>query len=342
MTTSETEMDAGPEATGRRQHVLAAAMIIAAMLSFALQDLVVKITASDVSIWQMQAVRSIAVLVLLTSVLSVAGRVREMRPRRLVWPFARAVLMSGAYLFFYASLPYLTLANAASVFFIGPLLITVFAALLLGEPIGPRRVLAVILGFVGVLLIIRPGGDGWTPIAVMPALAAACYALAIVLTRWRCRDDPGFALTAVHNVLYAGIGLAGIVLFPILPLTDDLRASNPFLTSGWLPLTYTVLALLVLTAFTHIAGLLLSIRAYKAVEASQLAPFEYTYLVIMGMLDYVIWRTVPDQMAFAGMALICGAGMFIAWREGRPARPRMQQQTETPWTRDGEDGKPGA
>ncbi|MEO1492649.1 MAG: DMT family transporter [Pseudomonadota bacterium] len=342
MTTAGPDFDVPGAGAGRRQQFLAAGMIIAAMVSFALQDLVVKVTASDVSIWQMQAVRSVAVLILLTSVLVAIGRMREMTPRRLFWPLARAGLMTGAYLFFYASLPYLTLANAASVFFIGPLLITVLAAILLGEPIGPRRVIAVILGFAGVLLIIRPGSEGWTPVAVMPAIAAACYALAIVLTRWRCRDDPGFALTAVHNMLYAGIGLAGIALMPLMPLPEAFRTENAFLTAGWLPLSTTVLALLVLTAFTHITGLLLSIRAYKEVEASQLAPFEYSYLVIMGALDYLIWRTVPDQMAFAGMALICGAGMFIAWREGRPARPRMQQQTEVPWTRDGEDGTPGA
>ncbi len=320
----------------------AIALILGAMLSFALQDLVVKLTSAYVSLWQMQAIRSVSVLILLTGAVFLLRRSHELVPRRWAWPLARAILMSGAYLFFYASLPYLELAKAASVFFIGPLLITVFAAVLLGERIGPRRIFAVVLGFGGVLLIVRPLGDGWTPIAAMPALAAACYALAIVLTRWRCRDDPSFALTTVHNLLYAGIGFVGVLLMPVLPLPEALRASNPFLTTGWQPLQTWVFSLLILTACTHIAGIMLSIQAYKAAEASQLAPFEYSYLVIMGLLDYFIWRTVPDGYSFAGMALICGAGMFISWREGRPARPRIQHDTDGPWTPDGSNGKPGA
>ena len=166
-------------------------LIILAMLAFALQDVAVKLVASDVSIWQMQVVRSIAVLAMLWLVVASMGRRDELVPNAWRWPILRSLVMTGAYLFFYASLPFLTLAQAGAAFYVGPLLITVFAALLLGEPIGPRRVIAVLVGFVGVLIIVRPGTEGWNPIALAPVAAAACYALGVVMTRWRCRDQPG-------------------------------------------------------------------------------------------------------------------------------------------------------
>lgn len=316
----------------------AVAMIITAMACFSVQDVVVKLVASEVSLWQMQAIRSVAVGILLGMAVFALGRTRELWPRRLFWPLVRAVLMCGAYLCFYAALPYLDLAKAASAFFIGPLLITVFAALLLGEPIGPRRIIAVVVGFIGVLFIVQPGMEGWKPVAVLPVAAAFCYAFGVVLTRWRCREDPGFALTMVHNLLYALIGVLGLLVIGLVPVSDEVKAANPFLTSGWLPLALPVLFWLLLTACTHIGGVLTSIWAYQRAEASRLAPFEYSYLVMMGAMDYLIWGVLPTEATLAGMLLICGAGGFVAWREGRPARPRIQQNAELPWTPDEPDG----
>lgn len=310
----------------------ATGLILVAMLCFAVQDVIVKFTAGEVSLWQMQLVRSIAVLVLLATLLRLRGRMHEFAPRRWRWPFVRAVIMSGAYLFFYAALPYMPLAKAASAFFIGPILITLFAALFLGEPIGPRRVAAVIVGFLGVLFIVQPGFEGWSPVAILPVLAAVCYALGVVLTRWRCRDDPGFSLTMVNSLVYAAIGLAGVVLMPLVPWSAETRESSAFLTSGWQGLDLWVFALLLLTACTHILGAVSSVNAYQIGEASRLAPIEYIYLVIMGAFDYAIWGSLPQTATLIGMVLICGSGGFVAWREGRSARPRMQQTTEVPWT----------
>ena len=90
--------------------------------------------------------------------------------------------------------------------------------------------------------------------------------------------------------------------------------------------------MLLLTAVTHLLGAQASVRAYQVGEASRLAPFEYTYLVAMALFDFALWGTVPGPITMAGMALICASGIFIAWREGRPAQPRMHQSAEIPWT----------
>lgn len=309
-------------------------LILIAMFSFALQDVAVKLIANDISIWQMQAVRSATVLVLLFVVTTALGRRHELIPSRWRWPFLRSLTMTGAYLFFYASLPFLTLAEAGAAFFAGPLMITVLAALLLGEPIGPRRIVAVLVGFLGVLVIVQPGVEGWRPVALMPVAAAACYALAVVMTRWRCKNEPGFSLTFTHNLLYVGLGLLGVALLPLAPIEASVRADWSFLLEGWLPLSLFAVSLLVATAATHVVGMLASVAAYRDEEASKIAPFEYAYLAMMPVLDLVIWGLAPSPSTLIGMALIIASGTFVAWREGRPARPRVQFKGETPWTPD--------
>lgn len=309
-------------------------LILLAMLSFSLQDVAVKVIAEEVSIWQMQVVRSATVLALLVIIAMALGRRDELIPSRWRWPFLRSLTLTGTYLFFYTSLPFLTLAEAGAAFFAGPLMITVLAALLLGEPIGPRRIAAVVVGFIGVLIIVQPGAEGWRPVILMPVAAAACYALAMVMTRWRCKDEPGFSLTFTHNLLYATLGLLGVVLLPLAPIEPTNRASFPFLLEGWLPLSVLAASLLVATAATHIVGMLASVTAYRDEEASKIAPFEYAYLAIMPVWDIVIWGIAPSTSTLIGMALIIASGSFVAWREGRPARPRVQFKGETPWTPD--------
>ena len=118
----------------------------------------------------------------------------------------------------------------------------------------------------------------------------------------------------------------------LLDIDPGMQAEHGFLLTGWLPAGPGMMALIIITAATHIVGALASVKAYQIGEASRLAPFEYVYLVFMGVFGYLIWSDVPDGSTLVGMALICGSGAFVAWREGRPPRPRVQQNAEIPWT----------
>ena len=86
----------------------------------------------------------------------------------------------------------------------------------------------------------------------------------------------------------------------------------------------------------HLAAFLCSVRAYQMDDASRIAPFEYSYLAIMPIYDVTIWGHWPEPLTLIGMALICGAGVFVAWREGRPPRPQVHPRGEDPWTPDEE------
>ena len=192
----------------------------------------------------------------------------------------------------------------------------------------------------GVLFIVQPGLEGWSPWALLPVGAALCYACGVVLTRWRCQEDPGFSLTMVNGWVNGVVGALGLLVLPLLPIPEAMRAEHVFLLSDWLPMDLVLLTLVVATSATHIFGAVASVKAYQIGEASRLAPFEYTYLVLMAIFGFMIWGTVPAESTLIGMALICCSGGYIAWREGRPPRPRVQQNAEIPWTPERFDDDP--
>lgn len=316
-------------------------LVLIAMAAFATQDIAVKLVVDEVSLWQMMLIRSTATLGLLVATAAILGVGTSLVPLRWGWPLLRAVFMCAAYLFFYTSLPFLSVTVAAATFFIGPLFITLLAAVFLGEGIGPRRIAAVVIGFIGVLVIIRPGAEDWRPAALLPVLAALCYAAGTILTRWRCREEANFALSLIHNLVYANLGMLGVMIVPLAPLPAGFAGDWPFLAAGWLQPSALAIVLILSTAGTHLVGVLASVRAYQAADASRIAPFEYSYLAMIPAFEFAIWGTVPDAMTFGGIALIAIAGMFVAWREGRPVRPRVHPQGEHPWTPERDDGKDG-
>jgi len=328
-----------PTQEGGARDTRAILLIVTAMVAFAIQDAFVKKIVEVSPVWQAQLIRSILVLGLLWLIAVSIGKRRELWPTQWFWPIARGGFMCGAYVLFYASLPFLSLSQASASFFIGPMLIALFAAVLLSEPIGPRRMIAIVVGFIGVLCIVRPGGD-MNLAALMPVGAAFCYALGVVVTRWRCRADPAFSLSMVHNGVYTVVAILAVSLIGLIPFTETTRDAYPALTNGWGPLPWLIFGLLVVTAFTHIIGMQTSVRAYQLSDASKIAPFEYTYLAIVPILDFVVWQTLPTALTILGMVLIAGSGGFVAWREGRPARARPQNYGEVPWSEDSDSTPP--
>ncbi|MBY8976548.1 DMT family transporter [Rhodobacteraceae bacterium NNCM2] len=316
----------------------AVGLVLIAMTAFSFQDIAVKMVVGEVSLWQLMFVRSTATLGLMVVIVAIMGKGTSLIPKRWGWPLIRAGIMCGAYLLFYASLSELTVTIAAATFFTGPLFITLLAALILSEPIGPRRIAAVVIGFVGVIVIIRPGTEDLKIAAFLPLGAALCYALGNIITRWRCREEANFALSLVHNLLYANIGMLGVLILPIIQPSAESVANFPFLLSDWKTASGLAVALMLLTAGTHLLGILCIVTAYQNEDASRIAPFEYTYLVIIPVLEFAIWGLVPDQWTMIGMSLIMLAGVFVAWREGRPVRPRVQTTGNDPWTAGDGDG----
>lgn len=193
----------------------------------------------------------------------------------------------------------LSLLPMAEVMAVGisyPLMITVLSALWLKEPVGPRRWTAVLVGFAGVLVILRPGLAVFDPASLLILAAAALFAVYQVLTRILGRSDGPVTLT-----LYTA--LVGAVLTGLVA-PFDLRLPD---AAGW--------ALLALTAAAGTIGHSLVIQALETTPASVLQPFNFVQLVWATLAGYLVFGEVPDAMTVLGAAIVVGSGLYVWWRE---------------------------
>ncbi len=305
----------------------AATIMVGALFLLAFQDSVVKLTSSELSLWQFQVIRAglnVILLLLLTRVIWGAS----CPPPKRFWAVAlRSLFLVGAMVFYFGGIPFLDLANIAAGLYVFPLFVAVLSALLLGERVGPRRVLAILIGFAGTLLILKPGTDAFQLVGLMPVGAGLCYAGTILTTRRLCRDESPITLAYGVAFTFFTAGALGVVVFSFL-LVPSQASQWPYLLTGWHAIDFWVVALIGLCSLINLTANIALSRAYQSAEASWLAPFDYSYIVFATFWGYVFWSHVPDVLTLAGMAMIAGAGLFVAWRE-RVANQRATGETRT-------------
>jgi drug/metabolite transporter (DMT)-like permease len=229
----------------------------------------------------------------------------------------RAVLVVTTTWTFYECLRYLHLADAIAIAFAAPLFMTSLSGPLLGERVGPRRWGAVIIGFVGVLIALRPGQHGISWGALLALIAALTYALGQLWLR------PLSSKEHSHNIIFYATLFSGLAT--VVPAF--LEWKTPSLTD-WL--------LFLVQGSCGALGQLSMIRAFKVGEASMLAPLEYTALLWATILGYALWGHLPTIQVVVGAVIIIGSSLYIAHREARqggkrrPADCTVPEQVVTP------------
>ena len=293
------------------------------MAIIALQEATVKLLTDHVSIWQLHVIRSILVVTFaLAAARWIAGL--EARPiRNMKWALIRSACFSTAFFLLYSGLPFLSLAQSGAVFFTAPLFITLFAALFLGESIGPRRIAALALGFSGVLVTAQPWNDALNLAILFPLFGALAYALGVMVTRGRCNHESALSLQIVHHSMFGIFSFFGLIAMMALPISAELRDSYPFLLGGWSGFGIGIGLLIVLNAATNFVGAFMLTYAYQNNEASGIAPLEYSYLAVAPLLDLLLWQTLPGWSTLAGIILVASAGVFIAIRSGATPEPKV-------------------
>lgn len=217
----------------------------------------------------------------------------------------RGVLLAGATLLFFAALKYLPIADAISIFFIEPLLLTLLSALLLGEQVGWRRVSAVLVGLGGAALVIQPNfANAGTP-ALYPLGAATCFAFYLVLTR-------KFAQREAPELMQFLAGLAGLAVMS-LALAVGTQIDVPTLNVA--TPTHAQWSWLALLGLIATIGHLLMVAAFARANASLLAPFQYVELVSATILGFVVFGDFPEPATWLGVAVIVGSGLYVFHRE---------------------------
>jgi drug/metabolite transporter (DMT)-like permease len=208
----------------------------------------------------------------------------------------RGFCMLGSSLFFIAALARLPIAEASAIGFVSPLMITALSIPLLGEKVGPRRWSAVVVGFVGVLVVMRPGTAAFDPAAVLPILSSACWALGLIITR-QMQASEHVLTTLLWSTATGFVALTLVVPFVWVPPTAE----------GW--------ALLAGQAVLSIVGQWFLIRAFSFAGASLLAPFSYSQMLWATAIGYVVFSQLPDLLTWIGTAIIIASGLYTLHRE---------------------------
>lgn len=226
-------------------------------------------------------------------------RGRRMQVRQWKLAFARGAILTFAQYFFYLSLGILSFATASTITYANALFLVALSVVLLGEKVGPVRWIAVLIGFVGVVLVVGPGRDSFSMAALLPLVAAICYALTGVTARMMDEDVP----TALINLYSSAVAAAGALLLTVF-------------TTGFSPLRATadLWWILAMGAFGGSAVLLL-ITAYRMTEQSNLAPFSYFGIPLAFVFGWAFYGETPWAELFPGAILIAVGGLMIVWRE---------------------------
>ncbi len=296
-------------------------LIITTALLISLQDVVFKLFSSRLTLWQIFAMRGIFTLPLLLLIGGMRGRLRStFRLAYTLWPLARGLCLTLTFLTFYAAIPFISLATAGAAIYIAPILIAVLSVFVIDERVGLLGWLGVFVGFAGVIVLLQPGTEAFSPVALLPLTGAAFYAVGHIITRSRCQTAPPEVLALSLNTMMCLAGLAISVALVIWPPADSLAAANAYVFGPWSRVTPTDwLFLVALGLFAVVIGMLLA-RAYQVAPPATVATFEYSYLVFAAAWDILVFGTAPTPMSLIGMTMIVGAGlMVIRGRQPGPA-----------------------
>lgn len=223
----------------------------------------------------------------------------------------RGALHGAASLLFFTAVKFMPLADVFAIYFVEPFMLTVMSALFLGERVGWRRWLAIVVGFGGAMIVIQPSYEifGWT--ALLPVLCAFLYTLYLFLNR-----AIGDADSPLTMQTFAGIG--GTLFTAAALLAGTAAGEENFAMS--LPASLLGLGLLVLLGTTSGYFHLLVVRAFRMAPLSLLAPFQYFEIISAAALGYALFGDFPTASKWLGIAIIVASGLFIIWRERVRAR----------------------
>lgn len=221
-----------------------------------------------------------------------------LRARRPGLQFIRAFALFGATFFMYVAITRMPLGDAAAIQFLAPVLVTAFSGLLLGEYVGPRRWMAVVFGFIGVLLVARPGSGvlGWN--ALLPLATAFLLAIYMMMTRViRDKDSP--AATTFYTTAVGALILSVLVIF------------------NWQALTGWQWSLMVMMGAAGAFGHFMLVKAFHMAEASMLAPFTYSQVVGAIMWGFLVFGDIPSLWTACGASIVIASGVYAWYRETR-------------------------
>lgn len=316
-------------AAAPQNNLLGALCAMAAATAFSINDTVVKFLSSDYALYQVVLMRALVALPLMLAVLYLLrGNLADLRTRRPLVHVVRGGCLVIANMCFFLALAAMPIAEVTAIFFISPLLITALSVVVLGETVGARRWLAVGLGFVGVLVMLRPGTGAFQLAALLPLGAATFYAIMHIMTRRIGGTESAVAMAFYIQIAFIVISCLGGLGLGHGRFDGAAHPSLDFLLRAWVwPDRGDLMLLGVLGLCSAAASFLIS-QAYRVAEVGLAAPFEYIALplaIVWGVLVFGDW---PDGPAWSGIGLIMGSGLYLLWREAAARRRLAGRQPQ--------------
>ena len=277
---------------------LAIATICAGVAFLVANDAIAKILTDRYNPVQIIAVRNLLAVPMIAAIVLVVSGPSGLHTRYIRVHALRGVLMLVGAFFYFAALTVLPLAEATALVFSAPIFITALSVPILGEKVGPWRWAAVLVGFVGVLVIVQPGSTAFQPASVMVLGTATCYALFMMMTRFIGRDE------GLWTMMLFAVGFPGFYALP-------------FAVALWEPIQPADFVLFAAIAVLGSLGITFIGHAFRLAPAAVVAPFDYTALIWASGLGWLIWGDIPGSWTVTGASIIIAGGLIILWREGR-------------------------
>lgn len=285
----------------RRNRLIGIALMCGTVLCFAFLDGTAKWLNQSMPSLQTVWARYASSVFIVSVILNPITHPRAYRTSRLKLQLIRSFLLFFSTAMNFIALRYLQLAETISISFVVPLMVALFAIPILGERVGLARLIAILIGFGGVLVVVRPGLSGFNPAALFTLVGCIAYALYSILTR----------LLAAHDSTETTLIYSGLVGFGLVSLI------MPFI---WVtPPDWTVVAGMIAIGIFGSLGHFLLILAHQRAPASTLIPFMYTQLIWMILIGYVAFGDVPDRLTLIGSAIVIASGLYLLWQERRKA-----------------------
>lgn len=292
------------------------------ILVFSLQDAIIKAVSRDYALTQVVSIRCLVSAPILLVMVHFDGGLRSLFGGEFWKLIARSFLMLIAYTTYYMAFPALPLADAVALFFTVPLFAMALAVPILGEAIGWRRITAVVVGFVGVLVMLRPGAGLFEPAALLSLFSSVTYALSMLMARKMGNEVSGAVMAFYQNGVYLTGALMIAGFFGAIGVHEAGHPSIDFLIRPWtMPNTRDFLLIASCGVIAAIAMTLLT-NAYRIAKASVVTSFEYTGMLWAPLWGYIFFGEIPYLTTLAGAGLIIAAGLFAlsspAARENKP------------------------
>ena len=289
--------------------------ILFGMFIFSIQDSIMKYIYSFVSLYEIYLIRTLVSFIIILLFLKITKKPIIFKTQYPLLTFCRIVLFFFGFSSFYISLTVLPLITATALFFVTPFLITIFAKFFLKEQIGPRRWLAVIIGFIGVYVILNPDFSNFDYMSLTPILCAFCYSLSMIIIKITSEKDSVYTQTFTF---YLGAIIISVIFYFTFGdgqyNTIDHPASQ-FIFREWFTNLENSMLLMIATGFTASAAFLLLFSAYRIASPAVVSPFEYSILVWSSLSGWFFFNEIPDLKTIIGIILIVCGGIYIFIRE---------------------------